>query len=333
MASYVFHISVLGRLIVSFCAASTAPFPAEITAAGELAGNLLSIIDQVPRISRSSVSLKASGVNSSFYTSSSSSATTSALSYTISPTLSAIHVPNFSAQTSLTNSTATNIARPANTAASLSSLLSPFRTEVAANSISSSTRPTTLMPVAAVITSINPTGTAALADGVVLGAALLSFSKSAAQIGPDIVKAQTKTASLKALRTIEADLEDAFKDRGGIDTGSPCLTGEQRLRFRRRSLLDTILNAFRCAIRSVSTLIGHLSEQTPDPTVIEDGLVDLGKWAEELEKDEESEDETRTQSDSNDKATSTPEQKSRYSQPSTIATRTSATPSWRSSQS
>lgn len=134
------------------------------------------------------------------------------------------------------------------------------------------------------------------------------------------MKAQTKTASQKALQTIKADLEDAFKDRGGIDIEDPCAAGEKRLRFRRRSLADSILNAFKCAIQSVNTLSGHLSGQNPDPAVIKDDLVDVGKWAEELEKDVESDDDTRTQSDKVDEASSTSEQESKYSQPSTVAT-------------
>ena len=169
----------------------------------------------------------------------------------------------------------------------------------------------------------------ALADGVVLGAALLSFSKSAAQIGPEILKAQTKTASQKALQTIKSDLESAFKDRGGADTGAPCVAGKRRLRFRRRDLVDRILNDFRCAIQSVNTLSGHLSESNPDPTVIGDDLVDIGTWAQELEEDEQSDDDddTKTRSD-DDETSTTSEQESKASRVSKVTTGISTTKSW-----
>ncbi len=341
MASYLFQIFFLGGLVASCCTTETTQSPTGLIAAEELAGNLLNIIDQLPRTSSEMASSTSSAGSISSESSFSmsinptSSAITSTLSYLASPTLSAVNNTDL-AHSSLKKSTASDTILPSFPTASLSSPSVSFRTKAESTSKStarlspSSTRPTNLAPVAAVITSINPTGTVALADGVFLGAALLSFSKSASQIGPDILKAQTKTASQKALQTIKSGLEIAFKDRGGTDTGAPCVAGQRRLRFRRRSLVDRILNAFRCAIRSVDTLSGHLSEPNPDPTVIIDDLVVVGTWAEELEKDEESDDdESKTQSD-NDESSTTSEQEPKTSPSSTIATRTPTTKAWNS---
>ena len=343
MASCLFQIFFLGGLVASCCTTETTQSPTGLTGAEELAGNLLNIIDQLPRTSSemtsstSSVGSIPSGPRSSFSISinPTSSTINSTLSYLASPTLSAVNNTD-PAHSSLKKSTATDTILPSIPIASLSSSSVSFRTKAESTSKStarlspSTTRPTNLAPVAAVITSINPTGTVALADGVFLGAALLSFSKSASQIGPDILKAQTKTASQKALQTIKSDLENAFKDRGGTDTGAPCVAGQRRLSFRRRDLVHRILNAFRCAIQSVDTLSGHLSESNPDPAVIIDDLEVVGTWAEELEQDEESDDdESKTQSD-NDEASTTSEQEPRTSPPSTFATRTPTTKSWNS---
>ena len=122
-------ISVLGGLIILYCAANTTTL-AILTAAEELAGNLLNIIDQVQRLSSRSVSSISSGTNSRFYRSTNSSATASPLSYLASPTLSGINVTNLLPQTSLTNSTATNSIRAAITVALLFSLILLSHTEV-----------------------------------------------------------------------------------------------------------------------------------------------------------------------------------------------------------
>ena len=170
------------------------------------------------------------------------------------------------------------------------------------SSNTSQTSSSGLMPTV-VTASINPTNSAALADGIALGGALLSFYKSAAQIGPDIVKPPIKTDSLKSLETIESDLGDAFKDRGGVDTGAPCVAKKKRFRLRNRDLISQVLNDFRCAIDSVNTLKIHLSMENPDPTVLADDLEAVGTRAQELETDETDDDDD----DDDDKTATTSE--------------------------
>lgn len=165
-----------------------------------------------------------------------------------------------------------------------------YRVTTAGNSPSRSSKTSQasssgLMPTV-VTASINPTNSAALADGIALGGALLSFSKSAAQVGPDIVKPPIKTDFLKSLETIESDLENAFKDRGGVDTRAPCVAKMKRFRLRNRDLLSEVLNDFECAIDSVNSLKIHLSMEDPDPTVIANDLEAVGTRAQELETDE-----------------------------------------------
>lgn len=309
MASYLFYISILGALVPLCCAANTSQSLTNLTAAEEVATNIPKIIDQLSRTSSGIIYANSSSSPTpfKFRSSNATNATSSATALLSSPSIP-FHTEaglTFNSRVTL-NVSSTNVASPAS--------------------------------VAAFITNVNPTSTAALADGVILGAALLSFSKSAAQIGPGILEAQTKTASQKALQTIKSNLEGAFKERGGADTGAPCVSGKQRLRFRRRGLVDRILNAFRCAIQSVNTLSGHLSEPNPDTTVIGDDLVDIGTWAEELEEDEQSDDDdTKTHSD-NDETKTTSQQESKASRTSQVATRTStprtsANTSWTSSRS
>ena len=158
-----------------------------------------------------------------------------------------------------------------------------------------------LMPTV-VTASINPTNSPALADGIALGGVLLSFSKSAAQVGPDIVKTPIKTDFLKSLENIESDLENAFKDRGRVDTGAPCVAKRKRFRLRNRDLLSEVLNDFECAIDSVNSLKIHLSMEDPDPTVIADDLEAVGTRAQELETDETDDDD-----DDDDKTATTSE--------------------------
>lgn len=150
------------------------------------------------------------------------------------------------------------------------------------------------------MTSMSPTNSAVLSDGIALGAALLLFSKNAAKVGPDIVKPPTKTSSLKTLETIRSNLENAFKERGGIDTGGPCVVKTKRFRLMNRDLASLLLNDFRCAIDSVNTLRIDLDVTNPDPSVIADDLTVIGTWAQELETDEESEDD-----DGDDETTTT----------------------------
>lgn len=169
-----------------------------------------------------------------------------------------------------------------------------------------------MMPVLA-LTSTVPTNTAALADGIALGGALLLFSKNAAGVGPDIVKLPAKSSALKSLETVRSNLEDAFKERGGVDTGGPCVVKTKHFRLRKRDLASLLLNDFRCAIDSVDTLQIHLNAEKPDPSVISDDLIVAGTWGQELETDEESgedddddDDETTTTSDPMSQRTSAP---------------------------
>ena len=111
---------------------------------------------------------------------------------------------------------------------------------------------------------------AALADGIALGGALLLFSKNAAEVGPDIVKPATKTATLKSLDTIQSDLENAFKALKGVDTGGPCIAKTKRFKSRKRDIISDLLNDIRCAIDSVNNLQIHLNVEDPDPAVVAD---------------------------------------------------------------
>ncbi len=159
-------------------------------------------------------------------------------------------------------------------------------------------------------TSTSPTNVAALTDGIALGGALLLFSKNAAEVGPNIVKPATKTASLKSLATIQSKLERAFKDLKGVDTGGPCIAKTKRFKPRKRDILSDLQNDFRCAIDSVNSLQIHLNVEDPDPTVVADDLAVVGKWAQELETDEErkdddDDDETSTTSTTTIKSTKT----------------------------
>lgn len=159
--------------------------------------------------------------------------------------------------------------------------------------------------ISTVVTSIvNPTNSAALADGFALGGALLSFSKNAAQLGPNIIKPPTKTASLKSLDGIISNLENAFKDRGGVDTGGSCVAKRKRFRLRNRGLVSDLLNAFRCAINGAYILKKDLSAESPDLAVIPDDLEEIETWAEELKTDE-SDNNDDDDDDDNDETTTT----------------------------
>ena len=154
---------------------------------------------------------------------------------------------------------------------------------------------------------MSPTNTAALAGGVALGGALLSFSKSAAQVGPDIVKPATKTVYLESLDKLRSGLEDAFKDRGGVDPGAPCVAKRKRFRLRSRDLISEVLNDLRCAIDSLDTLNIHLNVENPDPTVIADDLQAVGTRAQDLETDESDDDDDDDETTTTSKTTTASE--------------------------
>ncbi|CAF9919701.1 hypothetical protein IMSHALPRED_004703 [Imshaugia aleurites] len=177
-------------------------------------------------------------------------------------------------------------------------------------------------------TSTNPTDSAALADGIALGGALLLFAKNAAQVGPNIVKPPSKTSALKALGTVKADLEDAFKDRGGIDTGTPCVTKRKRDRLRERGLISLVMNAFRCAIKSLNTLQTDLKVDFPDPGVIADDLDVVEESAQDLQKDEENDDDD----DDNETATMNNSKSGRTEPTSKILSSTSTSPATRTTK-